>query len=103
MLVKVPDSCPDFMQGRHRLANPSLRPLGQPGAGGSQEQPEAGATFWAPARPLAWPGPQDGLGQGGLRLKWVKGRFWFKKIRKNNSSQNELAYSEKINSPHYNY
>ena len=79
MLVKVPDSCPDFMRGRHRLANPSLRPLGQPGAGGSQEQPEAameepGATFWASAWPLAWPGPQDGLGQGGLRLKWAKGR-----------------------------
>ena len=25
-----------------------------------------------------WPGPQDGLGQGGLRLKWAKGRFWSK-------------------------
>ena len=24
---------------------------------------------------LAWPGPQDGLGQGWLRLKWAKGRF----------------------------
>ena len=32
----------------------------------------------APAWPLAWPGPQDGLGQGGLRLKWAKGRFWSK-------------------------
>ena len=38
MLVKVPDSCTDLMRGRHRLANASLRPLGQPGAGGSQEQ-----------------------------------------------------------------
>ena len=71
------------MRGRHRLANASLRPLGQPGAGGSQEQPEAameepGATFWAPAWPLAWPGPQDGLGQGAPRLKWAKGRFWSK-------------------------
>ena len=25
-----------------------------------------------------WPGPQDGLGRGGLRLKWAKGRFWSK-------------------------
>ena len=24
---------------------------------------------------LAWPGTQDGLGQGRLRLKWAKGRF----------------------------
>ena len=23
------------------------------------------SAFWAPAWPLAWPGPQDGLGQGG--------------------------------------
>ena len=32
------------------------------------------------ARPLAWPGPQDGLGlgQGGPRLKWAKGQFWSK-------------------------
>ena len=27
---------------------------------------------------MAWPGPQDGLGQGGPRLKWAKGRFWSK-------------------------
>ena len=83
MLVNVPDSCPDFMQGRHRLANLSLRPLGQPGARGSQEQPEAameepGAAFWAPAWPLAWPGSQDGLGQGWLRLKSARDRFWSK-------------------------
>ena len=25
-----------------------------------------------------WLGPQDGLGRGGLRLKWAKGRFWSK-------------------------
>ena len=24
---------------------------------------------------MAWPGPQEGLGQGGPRLKWAKGRF----------------------------
>ena len=33
------------------------------------------STFGAPGWPLAWPGPQDGLGQGGPRLKWAKGRF----------------------------
>ena len=27
---------------------------------------------------LAWPGTQDGLGQGRLSLKWAKGRFWSK-------------------------
>ena len=40
------------------------------------------STFWAPAWPLAWPGPQDGLGQGGLRLKWAKGRFGSKNDEK---------------------
>ena len=29
-----------------------------------------------------WPGPQDGLGRGGLRLKWAKGRFWSKIVKK---------------------
>ena len=24
---------------------------------------------------MAWPGPQEGLGQGGARLKWAQGRF----------------------------
>ena len=23
---------------------------------------------------MAWPGPQEGLGQGGARLKWAEGR-----------------------------
>ena len=31
---------------------------------------------------LAWPGAQDGLGQGRLRLKWAKGRFGLKKYEK---------------------
>ena len=30
------------------------------------------SSLWPP------PGPQDGLGQGGLRLKWAKGQFWSK-------------------------
>ena len=44
---------------------------------------------------LAWPGAQDGLGQGRLRLKWAKGRFGSKIDEKNESSQNGLAYSGK--------
>ena len=104
MLVKVPDSCPDFMRGHHCLANASLRPLGQPGAGGSQEQPEAameepGAAFWAPAWPLAWPGPQDGLGQGGPRLKWAKGRFWSKIDEKVKVLRMEFSIVEKLSGP----
>ena len=39
-------------------------------------------TFLAPAWSLAWPGPQDGLGQGGPGLKWAKGRFWSKNDEK---------------------
>ena len=31
---------------------------------------------------MAWPGPQEGLGQGGLRLKWAKGRFGSKNDEK---------------------
>ena len=31
---------------------------------------------------MAWPGPQDGLGQGGPRLKWAKGRFGSKNDEK---------------------
>ena len=31
---------------------------------------------------LAWPGVQDGLGQGRLRLKWAKGRFGSKNDEK---------------------
>ena len=88
VLVKVPDSCPDFMRGRHRLANASLRPLGQPGAGGSQEQ--------RPAWPLACPGPQDGLGQGWLRLKWAKGQFLSKIDEKVKVLRMEFSIVEKI-------
>ena len=42
---------------------------------------------------LAWPGTQDGLGQGRLRLKWAKGRFGSKIDEKSASCQNGLAYS----------
>ena len=31
---------------------------------------------------MAWPGPQEGLGQGGPRLKWAKGRFGSKNDEK---------------------
>ena len=48
------------------------------GGADSRRLPKHTLPFWAPGWPLAWPGPQDGLGQGGLRLKWAKGRFWSK-------------------------
>ena len=62
---------------------PGKRLAASPWAARGRWQPEAameepGATFLAPAWPLARPGPQDGLGQGGPRLKWAKGRFWSK-------------------------
>ena len=31
---------------------------------------------------LAWPGPQEGLGQGVARLRWAKGRFGSKNVEK---------------------
>ena len=43
-----------------------------------------------------WPGPQDDLGQRGLRLKWAKGRFWSNIVEKNGSSQNGLPTAENL-------
>ena len=37
---------------------------------------KSGTALLAPAWPGAWPGPRERLGQGVLRLKWAKGRFW---------------------------
>ena len=31
---------------------------------------------------MAWPGPQEGLGQGGARLKWAEGRSGSKNCEK---------------------
>ena len=49
--------------------------------------------------PLAWPGPQDGLGQGGLRLKWAKGRFWSKMKKKVEVLGMEFSIVENLSGP----
>ena len=54
------------------------------------------STFWAPAWPLAWPGPQDGLGQGGPRLKWAKGRFGSKNDEKVKVLRMEFSIVENL-------
>ena len=57
------------------------------------------STFWAPAWPLAWPGSQDGLGQGGLRLKWAKGRFLLKIDEKITVLRMSLPIVENLSGP----
>ena len=51
------------------------------------------SSLWPP------PGPQDGLGQGGLRLKWAKGRFWSTKIRKKKNLRMGLPIVENLSGP----
>ena len=52
---------------------PDLLPRGRLAVGCRRQCPPlAKPGLWT------WPGPQDGLGRGGLRLKWAKGRFWSK-------------------------
>ena len=45
---------------------------------------------------LAWPGPQDGLGQGGPRLKWAKGRFGSKNDEKVKVLRMEFSIVENL-------
>ena len=45
---------------------------------------------------MAWPGPQEGLGQGGPRLKWAKGRFWSKNDEKVKVLSMELSIVENL-------
>ena len=52
--------------------------------------------FWAPGWPLAWPGPQDGPGQGGPRLKWAKGRFGSKNVEKVKVLRMEFSIVENL-------
>ena len=52
--------------------------------------------MWAPAWPLAWLGPQDGLGQGGPRLKWAKGRFGSKNDEKAKVLRMEFSIVENL-------
>ena len=48
-----------------------------------------------------WPGldPQDGLGQGGLRLKWAKGRFGSKNDEKVKVLKMEFSIVENLSGP----
>ena len=48
---------------------------------------------------LAWPGTQDGLGQGRLRLKWAKGRFGSKIDEKMKVLRMSLPIVESLSGP----
>ena len=48
---------------------------------------------------MAWPGPQEGLGQGGPRLKWAKGRFWSKNDEKVKVLKMEFSIVESLGGP----
>ena len=54
------------------------------------------STFGAPGWPLAWLGPQDGLGQGGPRLKWAKGQFGSKNEEKVKVVRMEFSIVENL-------
>ena len=45
---------------------------------------------------MAWPGPQEGLGQGGPRLKWAKGRFGSKNNEKVKVLRMEFSIVENL-------
>ena len=45
---------------------------------------------------MAWPGPQDGLGQGGPRLKWAKGRSGSKNDEKVKVLRMEFSIVENL-------
>ena len=45
---------------------------------------------------MAWPGPQEGLGQGGPRLKWAKGRFGSKNDEKVKVLRMEFSIVENL-------
>ena len=45
---------------------------------------------------MAWPGPQEGLGQGGLRLKWAKGRSGSKNDEKVKVLRMEFSIVENL-------
>ena len=45
---------------------------------------------------MAWPGRREGLGQGGPRLKWVKGRFESKNDEKVKVLRMEFSIVENL-------
>ena len=54
----------------------------------------ASRQIWS--QPGLWPGPQDGLGQGGPRLKWAKGRFGSKNDEKVKVLRMEFSIVENL-------
>jgi len=48
---------------------------------------------------LAWPGAQDGLGQGRLRLKWAKGQLESKNDERIKALGIEFSIVEKLSGP----
>ena len=48
---------------------------------------------------MAWPGPKEGLGQGGPRLKWAKGRSGSKNDEKVKVLRMEFSIVEKLSGP----
>ena len=63
LVPRISQTCSLWVTGSHGGPPPAVPPLAKNG-------------LWT------WPGPQDGLGRGGLRLKWAKGRFWSKNYEK---------------------
>ena len=64
---------------------------------------ESGTSLLAQGSPgqgspshLAWPGTQDGLAQGRLRLKWAKGRFGSKNDEKVKVLRMEVSIVENL-------
>ena len=45
---------------------------------------------------MAWPGPQEGLGQGGARLKWAEGRCGSKNDEKVKVLRMEFSIVENL-------
>ena len=48
---------------------------------------------------MAWPGPQEGLGQGGARLKWTKGRLGSENDEKVKVLRMEFSIVENLSGP----
>ena len=48
---------------------------------------------------MAWPGLQEGLGQGGPRLKWAKDRSWSKIDEKVKVLRMEFSIVESLSGP----
>ena len=90
VLIIVPSTSSNWQRGHHRGA------AAGPPRGHRGKCPASGSSRQKPAWPLAWPGPQDGLGQGGPRLKWAKGRFGSKNDEKVKVLRMEFSIVENL-------